>query len=64
MEHEAVHAHLLIPRNAHPLYELFLIAYRGERRHEPAIAVIALSYIVRGRAFYKESWVVEDVLSQ
>lgn len=62
VEHETVHANLLVARNAHALYKLLLVTYRGEGRHEPAVAVIALPYIVCGRAFYEELWVIEDVL--
>jgi hypothetical protein len=45
------------------LYQLFLVAYGGERCHEPAIAVVALSHIVRGRASDIELGFLEYVLS-
>ena len=62
VEHEAIHAYLLIPGNTYPLYQLLLIANGGQRRHEPAVAVGALSHVVGGRAFYEESGVFKDVL--
>jgi hypothetical protein len=62
MEDKAIYADLFVARNANPLYQLLFVAYRRERRHEPTVAVIALSHIIRGRAFYKELGVFEDVL--
>lgn len=62
MKNKSVYADLFIACHAHPLYEFFLIAYRCECRHEPAIAVIALSYIVRGRTFDEELRGFKDIL--
>ena len=62
VEDKSVHADLLIARNAHPLYQFFLVRDRRQCRHEPAVTVVALSYIVRGGAFDEKSWFIEDVL--
>jgi hypothetical protein len=62
VEDKAVYADLLVARNAHSLYEFLLVAYRCQCTHEPAVAVVALPYIIRGRASYKEFWAVENVL--
>jgi hypothetical protein len=63
VEYETIYTNLFIARNTHSLYELAFIAYRRKRGHEPAVAIIALSHIVCGRAFYKETGVLKDVLS-
>jgi hypothetical protein len=60
---EAIDTDFLIACNAHSLYQFFFVAYRCQCTHEPAVAVVALSYIVRGRAFYEEFRAVKDVLS-
>jgi hypothetical protein len=62
VEDKAVHADLLVACNAHSLYEFLFIAYCRQCTHEPAVAVVALSYIVRGRSAYEELWAVEDIL--
>lgn len=62
MEHEAVHADLLVALDADPLNQAFLVAYGGKGGHEPAVAVIALSDVVGGRAFDEETRFIEDVL--
>jgi len=62
VEHEAVHAHLLIARNADLGDESVFVAYRSQCGHEPAVAVVALSHVVGSRAFDEELRSVEDVL--
>lgn len=62
VEHKSVHPNLLIASNADFLYQFFLVAYSSQCGHEPAIAIIALSDIVCGCAFYEELWSIEDVL--
>jgi hypothetical protein len=62
VKHEAVNADLLIPCYAHILNKVFLVAQGTERRHEPTIAVVALSYIVRGGALDEKLRVLENVL--
>jgi hypothetical protein len=62
VKHEAVHADLLIPSDAHPLYQFLLVANRGESCHKPAVSIVALSHVIRGCASDVELWVVEDVL--
>jgi hypothetical protein len=64
VEHEAVHANLFVPSDAHPLYQLLLVAYGGQRGHEPAVAVVALSHIVRGRAANIELRFLEYILQR
>jgi hypothetical protein len=64
VKHKTVHADLLIPSDAHSLYQFLLIAYSGESCHEPAVAVIPLSHIVRGRASDIELRFLEYVLRQ
>lgn len=62
VEYETVNADLFITSNADSLYQLLLIAYGGKRCHEPTIAVISLSHIVRGRASDIELRLVENIL--
>jgi hypothetical protein len=64
VEHEAVHANLFVPSDAHPLYQLLLIAYGSQRGHKPAVAVVALSHIVRGRAANIELGFFEYILQR
>jgi hypothetical protein len=44
------------------LYQFLLVANRGESCHKPAVSIVALSHIIRGRASDVELWIVEDVL--
>jgi hypothetical protein len=63
VEHKAIDAHLLIARNADSGDQAFLVAYRCQCRHEPAIPVVPLSYVIGRRALDEELGSVEDVLS-
>ena len=62
MEDEAVDAHLLIAGDADLGNQAVLVAYRGQCRHEPTVAVVALAHVVGGGAFDEEAGAVEDVL--
>lgn len=61
MEHEAVHAHVLVVRYADALNQPRLVGKRAEGGHQPAIAVAALAHIVGGGAVDVELWVIKDV---
>lgn len=62
MEDKSVYSNLLVVRNAHFLYQPLLVADGRQGRHEPTVPVIALSHVVRGRAFYEELRLFEYVL--
>jgi hypothetical protein len=62
VEHEAVHADLFVPSDAYALYQFLLVAYGGKCCHEPTVAVIALSHVVRGRTSDVKLRFLEDIL--
>lgn len=61
MEHEPIHADLLIPRHTHPLNQARLVAQRAQRRHQPAIPVLPLPHIVRRRPINIELGIIKDL---
>lgn len=61
VEHEAVHAHVLVVRDADPLDQAGLVAHGAQRRHEPAVAVAPLADVVRRGAVDVELGVVKDL---
>lgn len=62
VEHEAVHPHLFVACNADALNQSIFIRHCAERRHEPAVAIISLTHIIRGGALDKEAGFDEDIL--
>lgn len=42
--------------------EILLVPKRAERRHEPTITIIPLSYITGSGAFLIKDWVIEYIL--
>jgi hypothetical protein len=64
VEDEAIDADLFVTGDADSLYQALLVGYRRQCRHEPAVAIVALTYIVCCCALDEESWVVKDVLQK
>ena len=62
VKNKTVNAHCLITMDANFVNEILLVPKRAERRHEPAIAIIPLSYITGSSAFLIEDWVIEYIL--
>jgi hypothetical protein len=62
VEHESIHANGFVALDAHPLYQLFLVANRRKCRHEPAISIVSLSNIVCSCAFDEKAWFLKNVL--
>lgn len=62
MKNKAVNAHCLIAMDADFVDEVLLVSERAECRHEPAIAIIPLSYITGCGTFLIEDWVIEYIL--
>jgi hypothetical protein len=62
MEYESVHPHLFVALNAYCLDQPLLVTYCCQRRHEPTIAIISLSYVIGGRAFDKKLGFIKNIL--
>lgn len=62
MKNKTVNAHSLITMDANFVDQVLLVPKRAECRHEPAIAIIPLSYITGCGAFLIEDWVIEYIL--
>lgn len=62
VENESIYTDFLVSCDAYSLNEALLVAQCAECGHEPAIAVIALSDVVCGRAFDEESGFLKYVL--
>lgn len=62
MKNKTVNAHCLITVNTNFVDEILLVPKRAERRHEPTITIIPLSYITGSGAFLIKDWVIEYIL--
>lgn len=63
MENKPINSNLLVTLDADSLYQLFLVTDCRQRRHEPAVAIVALPHIICSRAVYEELRGFKDVLS-
>ena len=60
MEHKPIHAHIRILGYADPLNEARLIAQGTQSSHQPAVAVMALTNIVRAGSLDEKFGIVKD----
>lgn len=63
MKDKAIDTNLIIPCDADFFYQPLLVGERAQRRHEPAVAVIALANVVGGCTFDEELRLLKDILS-
>lgn len=62
MENKSINPNLFIASNTNLLDQLLLVAHSAKRSHEPAVSVISLSHIRRGRPVNKELRILKDFL--